>query len=535
MKKPFIFVITPIGKPGTPLYNKYDAIFKTMIKPAVHKVMPGFKIIRADQIAKSGSFVEDIIECLENADIVIANLTDLNPNVCYELGIRHAFTKRTTIMITEDIKSLPSDLRGYRTIEYKPKKSVKKFELNLSKCLREIGVSRNEHFIGIDIGAKKIDACLFDYKAFQDSTAKKTDKKVVLHPETIATPGNWNKILDKTAKIIEKLVKKAKRKHKIVHGIGIGLPGMVNPKTGTLVKSARLGLEKKVFVRQLEGSIKWGNLKGGIPRGDKTIPIKIDNDARCATRFFWKCSPERKNFVCVFIGNGLGSGIVVNGKMIYGEHFFAGEAGHTTISSPRRSQKCHCNQKGYHWEMHVCSHGIFDMLKEIKPEELKEFEDDYFEMHNTKYSKDCREAKRQSKRERLEFMNKVTEVMSDSYYKGKAYAFGKIVDKFFEDVAIGVANYVNILNPEEIILGGGMIRAFCDDEKETESSYFKESGIAGYQSRGHEKIAEKMKKYALREAGTDLILELNPEQYLASQGAALIFKDESYAEYFEKK
>lgn len=126
MKSRLIFVITPIGKEGTEIYKKYDAIFTTMIKPAIDSVDPSFRIIRADHIAKPGSF------------IVIANLTDLNPNVFYELGVRHTLSKRT-IMITEDLKSLPSDLKEYRAIEYKPDiTAVEEFKLNLSKCVQEI-------------------------------------------------------------------------------------------------------------------------------------------------------------------------------------------------------------------------------------------------------------------------------------------------------------------------------------------------------------------------------------------------------------
>lgn len=138
MKSRLIFVITPIGKKGTETYKKYDAIFTTMIKPAIDSVDPSFRIIRADHIAKPGSFIKDILKHLQSSFIVIANLTDLNPNVFYELGVRHTLSKRT-IMITEDLKSLPSDLKEYRAIEYKPDiTAVEEFNLNLSKCVQEI-------------------------------------------------------------------------------------------------------------------------------------------------------------------------------------------------------------------------------------------------------------------------------------------------------------------------------------------------------------------------------------------------------------
>jgi len=138
MDKKLIFVITPIGEKGSEKYKKYDAIFKTMIKPAIDSVDSSFRILRADHISQPGSFIKDILEHIQNAYIVIANLTDLNPNVFYELGVRHALSKRT-IMITEDINSLPSDLKEYRAISYYPDiTTIEEFKDNLAKTITEI-------------------------------------------------------------------------------------------------------------------------------------------------------------------------------------------------------------------------------------------------------------------------------------------------------------------------------------------------------------------------------------------------------------
>ncbi len=87
MKK--IFVITPIGEPGTQEFVKFDAIFNNMIKPSVNDLDSDFDVIKANDIYESGSFVKTILENLYSSDIVIANLTGLNPNVFYELGAEH--------------------------------------------------------------------------------------------------------------------------------------------------------------------------------------------------------------------------------------------------------------------------------------------------------------------------------------------------------------------------------------------------------------------------------------------------------------
>jgi hypothetical protein len=138
MDKNQIFVISPIGKKDSDIYKKYDAILKTMIKPAIEEINKDFKIIRSDLISQPGSFIKDILEQLQNSYVVIANLTDLNPNVFYELGVRHALSNRT-IMLTEDISSLPSDLKEYRVIEYSAElTSIETFKNELKKTFQEI-------------------------------------------------------------------------------------------------------------------------------------------------------------------------------------------------------------------------------------------------------------------------------------------------------------------------------------------------------------------------------------------------------------
>lgn len=138
MIKKQVFIISPIGKKDSEKFKKFDAVLKTMIKPAIDEVDKDFKIIRADQISQPGSFIKDILEQLQSSYIVIANLTDLNPNVFYELGVRHSLSNRT-IMITEDLASLPSDLKEYRVIEYSAElTAIETFKADLKRAFSEI-------------------------------------------------------------------------------------------------------------------------------------------------------------------------------------------------------------------------------------------------------------------------------------------------------------------------------------------------------------------------------------------------------------
>ena len=94
------FVISPIGSDGSDIYKKFKEVLDYIIKPAVEESGYGLTVIRADDIKQSGSIIKDILQSLLNAHVVIADLTNQNPNVFYELGVRHALRPRT-ILIAE--------------------------------------------------------------------------------------------------------------------------------------------------------------------------------------------------------------------------------------------------------------------------------------------------------------------------------------------------------------------------------------------------------------------------------------------------
>lgn len=90
--------------------------YKLLIKPVVEN--KGLKCIRADEILHSGSIDYQMYKELYDADLVIADLSTANVNAFYELGIRHAFKKRTTIIISEDKYAYPFDLNHIKITNY---------------------------------------------------------------------------------------------------------------------------------------------------------------------------------------------------------------------------------------------------------------------------------------------------------------------------------------------------------------------------------------------------------------------------------
>ena len=111
------FVISPIGKEGTELHTRFKEVFEYIIKNAVKASGYELNVLRADDIDQAGSFIKDILENLYSSFVVIADLTGQNPNVFYELGVRHSLRPRT-ILIAQSVDDIPSDLREYRTIVY---------------------------------------------------------------------------------------------------------------------------------------------------------------------------------------------------------------------------------------------------------------------------------------------------------------------------------------------------------------------------------------------------------------------------------
>jgi tetratricopeptide (TPR) repeat protein len=116
---PTCFVIMPILREGTPEHVHFRNLYDVAIKPTLTAM--GYEVKRADEVQDGGSITKDIVLRLAEADLVVADLTDLNPNVFYELGVRHVFRRSGTVIIADDsrTKSVPFDLNVYRVLWYR--------------------------------------------------------------------------------------------------------------------------------------------------------------------------------------------------------------------------------------------------------------------------------------------------------------------------------------------------------------------------------------------------------------------------------
>lgn len=111
------FVISPIDKPGSAVRERSDTLLDYIIKPVLGADGLDFSVERADEIQKPGLITQQVIERVVTADLVVADLTDRNANVFYELALRHAARKPAIHMIKGD-DTIPFDVANQRTIYY---------------------------------------------------------------------------------------------------------------------------------------------------------------------------------------------------------------------------------------------------------------------------------------------------------------------------------------------------------------------------------------------------------------------------------
>ena len=269
--------------------------------------------------------------------------------------------------------------------------------------------------IGIDIGGTNIKGVLIN----GNLSAGKAGKKVIAKIKILTRSKTNQKIIfGQIFKCIEKLIQKSKnvgRPTSYIQGIGIGVAGPVdfenqkalNPPNVTGLKNLELGkiIEKKFKI--------------------KTI---IDNDVHCLAfaEALLGAGKNKKMVVGLGIGTGVGGGIVIDKKIIYGKSGTAGEMGHMMIVYPERSRgekarKCNCGSRGC-LEAYINEKGIQKTAKEIFGREINTIK--LYEM-----------TKKRDK---------------------KAIKVWEITGRH---LGLGLANIVDTLNPDIIVVGGGIAGA----------------------------------------------------------------------------
>jgi glucokinase len=233
-------------------------------------------------------------------------------------------------------------------------------------------------------------------------------------------------VVDRMVALVEEAIAEVASAHgttrDAIAGVGIGSPGPLDRKTGTVINTPNLG---------------WRNfpLRDLISNAVK-LPCTLDNDANCATYGEWWLGAGRgtRTLVGLTLGTGIGGGIVLNGEIYHGCSDVAGEIGHMTIDSNGR--RCKCGNYGC-LEQYASGPAIalraMEGLDAGAESVLVEMVDG-----------------------RLEDITAAT--VFEATVREDAYATEVMKDtaKF---LGAGVASIINILNPEMVVIAGGVTRA----------------------------------------------------------------------------
>jgi glucokinase len=207
-----------------------------------------------------------------------------------------------------------------------------------------------------------------------------------------------------------------------VAGVGIGSPGPLNRATGIVINTPNLG---------------WRNFPlRDLISNAVSLPAVLDNDANCATYGEWWLGAGRHadTLVGLTLGTGIGGGIVLGGEIYHGVSDVAGEIGHMTIDSTGR--KCNCGNYGC---LEAYASGPAIALRAIEGIESG-VETILVEMVGGK----------------LETITAAT--VYEAAVQGDDYA-EEVMKETARFLGTGVANLVNILNPEMIVIAGGVTKA----------------------------------------------------------------------------
>lgn len=262
--------------------------------------------------------------------------------------------------------------------------------------------------IGIDLGGTNIVASVVDDGYNIVATGK----------TPTAVPRSADEIFDDIAAVCREAMDKAGLSIKDISSVGMGTPGTVNS-DGVIEFANNLGFNNVPAYDMLVERL-----------GD--IPVFIDNDANCAAlgEAYAGCGNGSKNFVAVTLGTGVGSGIIVDGKIVTGVNCAGGECGHMVIVVD--GEPCSCGRKGC-WEAYASATALIRQTRKAMEENPGSV------MHEI--------AKQEGKVSgRTAF---------DAMRKGDIAAM-KVVDNYIKYVACGLINIVNALQPEIICVGGGI-------------------------------------------------------------------------------
>ena len=264
-------------------------------------------------------------------------------------------------------------------------------------------------YIGIDLGGTNIAAGI----------VREDGKIVVQSSVPTLSQRPTDEIVKDMVFLSKQLIKDAELELNDIEAVGIGCPGTINFETGEVIYSNNIKMEHYMLAKEFQ---KYLNL-----------PVKIDNDANCAAMGEYIVSGNNVPiFMFITLGTGVGSGLILNGKVFRGFNGAASEAGHITLVSV--GEPCTCGKRGC-WETYASVTALIRQTKvamEKNPESL---------MHEIAKAE-----------------GKISGRTSFDAAKQGDKAAQAVVKQYAQYVADGIVSVENVLQPDIISVGGGISR-----------------------------------------------------------------------------
>jgi glucokinase-like ROK family protein len=266
--------------------------------------------------------------------------------------------------------------------------------------------------VGVEIGVDFISVLLTNFVA--DTLWEIREKTSPSQSQT--------EIINQAEKYIDQALSIAKEQELRPLGIGVGLPGLVNTKQGNLI---------------IAPNLHWTNVPLRLIWNQRfRLPVYIENEANLAAlgEYYFGVARNVDNFICLTSGIGLGGGIMIDGRLFRGGHGYGGEIGH--IQRDPQGEECGCGRIGC-WETQV---GPRAVLQRVKKE---------FQVHHDQSLLDACSGD----------LNNLTFEIVVQFASNEDLICRQAIEEVAANLGVGIADLVNIFNPDMIIIGGAFIQA----------------------------------------------------------------------------
>lgn len=266
--------------------------------------------------------------------------------------------------------------------------------------------------IGIDLGGTNIAAGIVNDK-----------HEIVRKLSTPTDTSSADRIVHDISELVHKLCRAENITLSEISSIGIGAPGIVNSKNGVIDYVCNLPMRYYPLTQKLAEALSY-------PKSQ----ISADNDANAAAlgEMLAGAGKGTENFIMITLGTGVGGGVISNGSILPSFNHAGGELGHTVIVADGES--CGCGRKGCA-EAYCSATALIRMANEALA--------------------NCGENIHSLLLSSPEF----SKINGETVFKAAAMGDGlakQVLDKYFRYVAIMLANFINIFQPEALAIGGGI-------------------------------------------------------------------------------